>query len=174
MTLEMTVKRIEGLISDVYVFFNVGMSFELQSSLYLKIPIVDKHPIKTPRQRFQKKSHRFLIVSDNLIFHAKFFKHTDGSQSLKLTAVIVLLFLLGWVVAVTTTKVPQRRGVIAQCVFRSNFAIIGLPLAQALGGEAAMGTAAIVSAFSIPIFNVFAVIALSVFLGVSSPKKAPI
>ncbi len=86
------------------------------------------------------------------------------------TVVIILLFFLGLAVAIRTTKIPQRRGVVAQCIFRSNFAIIGLPLAQALGGEAAMGTAAIVSAFSIPIFNIFGVIALTMFIGGNNNK----
>ena len=50
-----------------------------------------------------------------------------------------------------------------QNVFRSNFAIIGLPLAQRLyGAEAATG-AAVLSLFTIPLFNVLAVIALSVY-----------
>lgn len=77
--------------------------------------------------------------------------------------VILLVFLLGLVVAIATTPVQTRRGVILQCVFRSNFAIIGLPLAAALGGAEAEATAAILSAVTIPLFNILAVIALSVF-----------
>ncbi len=85
--------------------------------------------------------------------------------------VVCLLFLIGLVVALTTTKVPERRGVIAQCVFRSNFSIIGLPLAGALGGDTAISVAAVVSAFSIPLFNIFAVIVLSVFTKTPGQKK---
>lgn len=77
--------------------------------------------------------------------------------------VILLVFLLGLVVAIGTTPVQTRRGVILQCIFRSNFAIIGLPLAAALGGAEAEATAAILSAVTIPLFNILAVIALSVF-----------
>lgn len=87
------------------------------------------------------------------------------------SAVLCVLFLLGLITAVVTTPVPERRGVIAQCVFRSNFAIIGLPLAGALGGDAAISVAAVVSAFSIPLFNIFAVIVLSIFLDVPGQKK---
>lgn len=74
-----------------------------------------------------------------------------------------VLFVLGLVTAVLTTKEPQRRGVILQASFRSNFAIIGLPLAGALGGEAALPVTAVISAFTIPLFNVLSVVALSVF-----------
>lgn len=79
-------------------------------------------------------------------------------------AVICVIFGLGLVTAVATTHVAARRGVIWQCTFRSNFAIIGLSLASALGGSEAMGVAAVVSAFTIPVFNIFAVIALTLFM----------
>ena len=86
--------------------------------------------------------------------------------------ILLLLFGLGLGIAVLSTNVPERRGVIWQCTFRSNFAIIGLSLASALGGEGAVAVAAIVSSFTVPLFNVMAVIALSVFVenGGSKPS----
>lgn len=86
-------------------------------------------------------------------------------------ASIFVIFLLGLVTAVAGTKVPERRGVILQCTFRSNFAIIGLSLAGALGGEEAEAVAAIVSAFTIPVFNILAVIALTVFVGKGDTER---
>ncbi len=86
-------------------------------------------------------------------------------------AVTLLIFSLGLLTCILTTSVPERRGVILQCAFRSNYAIIGLSLAAALGGEEAAAVAAILSAFSIPTFNVLAVVALSVFVG--GQKKSP-
>ena len=77
---------------------------------------------------------------------------------------LLVIFALGFFTAVLTTKEPQRRGVIWQCVFRSNFAIIGLSLAGALGGPEAVAVAAIVSSFTVPLFNMLAVIALSAFV----------
>ena len=77
---------------------------------------------------------------------------------------VMIIFILGYVTAVLTTKVPERRGVIWQCAFRSNFAIIGLSLAGALGGSEATGVAAVISAFSIPVFNIMGVIALTIFM----------
>lgn len=80
-----------------------------------------------------------------------------------IVAVIVVLFLLGFILAVASTKLASRRGVILQGVFRSNFAILGLSLASALGGPEAESVAAIASAFAIPLFNVFGVVAMTVF-----------
>lgn len=78
-------------------------------------------------------------------------------------AAVALLFLLGIVMALAVTPVPERRGVLLQCSFRSNFAIIGMPLAATLGGEAGAAVAAVLSAVTVPVFNVLAVMALSAF-----------
>lgn len=78
-------------------------------------------------------------------------------------ALTLLIFGLGIVTAIRTTKVIARRGVMVQCIFRSNFAIIGLPLAVAVGGDQAEAVAAVVTAFLVPLFNVLAVVALSIF-----------
>ena len=79
---------------------------------------------------------------------------------------------VGFLITVLTTPVPERRGVIWQCTFRSNFGIIGLSLAAALGGEQAVAVAAIVSSFTVPLFNVVSVIALSVFTDGSKGKTS--
>lgn len=73
------------------------------------------------------------------------------------------IFALGLVTAMHTTKVIARRGVMLQCIFRSNFAIIGLPLAASVGGSQAEAVAAVVTAFLVPLFNVLAVISLTLF-----------
>lgn len=78
-------------------------------------------------------------------------------------AALFLVVAVGYGIAILTTPVPERRGVIWQCTFRSNMGIIGLSLAGALGGEEAVAVAAILSSFSVPLFNVVAVVALSVF-----------
>lgn len=82
-------------------------------------------------------------------------------------AMVGILFILGLFSAVLTTDVAQRRGVLCQCTFRSNFAIIGLSLAGALGGNEAMGVAAVISAFTIPVFNILGVVSLSLFINKS-------
>lgn len=78
-------------------------------------------------------------------------------------AITLVLFGLGLISALGTTKLRQRRGVVLQCVFRSNFAIIGLSLATTLGGDDAAAIASLVSAFILPLYNIMGVIALSMF-----------
>lgn len=76
---------------------------------------------------------------------------------------VFVLFLLGWISVVLLIRDSRQKGVALQCAFRSNYAIIGLAFAQSIGGEAAAGSVAVLSAFAIPLFNILAVISLSAF-----------
>ena len=84
---------------------------------------------------------------------------------------VFAIFVVGLVIAVLSTDVAERRGALWQCTFRSNFAIIGLSLAGALGDSKALGVAAVVSAFTIPVFNILGVIALTVFIKKEGQKS---
>jgi predicted permease len=61
------------------------------------------------------------------------------------------------------TKEGPKRGSMAQGIFRSNYALIGIPLAGSLFGEEGIAAAAVLSAFAIPLFNILAVSALISF-----------
>ena len=80
------------------------------------------------------------------------------------SAALCLIFLLGIGISLMTTPDLRRRGVVLQCTFRSNFAIIGLPLAAALGGPEAEAVAAVLSSVTVPLINILAVISLSLFV----------
>lgn len=77
---------------------------------------------------------------------------------------ILIIFLLGMLTVKYCTHDPRKKGVLLQCIFRSNFAIIGIPLAETLGGTNAVAIAAVISAFSIPLYNILAVISLSIYV----------
>ena len=77
--------------------------------------------------------------------------------------VLLVIFALGIPCVMLVTKQGARRGVLLQAVFRSNYALIGIPLAQSLFGEEGLAIATLLSAAAIPAFNILAVISLSVF-----------
>ncbi|MGM9970511.1 MAG: AEC family transporter [Anaeroplasma sp.] len=81
-------------------------------------------------------------------------------------AAIVGVFLIGLVIAIIFIKDEKQKGVILQCVFRSNYAIIGIPLAASLSGgnPEVEALASVISAISIPLFNILAIVALSLFV----------
>lgn len=99
------------------------------------------------------------------------FAAVDWGLVIYCVVAVFVIFGIGLVVSVLTTGDNRRRGVILQCTYRSNFAIIGISLAASLAGHAAgaeetvNGVVAIIQAFTIPIFNILAVISLSVFVG---------
>ncbi len=84
---------------------------------------------------------------------------------------LLVMFGIGFVAGNLTTGDPRRKGVVWQCAFRSNFAIIGLPLATSLGGSAGAAVAAVLSAFTVPLFNVLSIVALSTYVSQSGRKK---
>ena len=93
----------------------------------------------------------------------------DGLSSIRFgyVAYSIVAVLVVFAVAVLTlplvTKRRESKGALLQATFRSNFALIGLPLATSLFGNEGAAVAAILSAFTIPAFNVLAVIALSMY-----------
>lgn len=78
-------------------------------------------------------------------------------------AATVLVFALCIPAVIVVTKKGERRGALLQACFRSNYALIGIPLAESLFGQTGVSVATLLSAVSIPLFNILAVISLSVF-----------
>ena len=97
------------------------------------------------------------------VYNIKSLEEINWTVVIYAEIIILLMFFLGLLLVKTTIPEDRQKGVILQCVFRSNFAIIGIPLAESLGGAEAMGIASILSAFSIPTFNILAVIALTMY-----------
>ncbi len=76
---------------------------------------------------------------------------------------LLTIFLLALPAVMLITKHPERRGAMLQGSFRSNYALIGVPLAQSLFGELGATVATVLLAMAIPLFNVLAVVSLSIF-----------
>ena len=73
-------------------------------------------------------------------------------------------FLLSLGYALLFVKERSRRGVVIQGLFRSNFVIIGLPIAESLV-DGDLGPVAMLLAAVVPLYNVLAVITLAIFNG---------
>ena len=78
-------------------------------------------------------------------------------------ASLVVLTGIGWVEAHLFTNRRNRRGVIMQNSFRSNFAIIGTTLAFSLGGAEGSMVSASMQAPAIIYYNVMAVVVLTLY-----------
>lgn len=108
------------------------------------------------------------------VYNIESFSAINWSVVIYSEIAILALFFLGLLLVKLAIHDDTQKGVVLQCVFRSNFAIIGLPLAEALGGIDGVGIAAVLSAFSIPTFNILAVIALTMYRKEENGKKTSI
>ena len=66
---------------------------------------------------------------------------------------------------------PDRRGVMAQGMFRANYVLLGIPLIESLYGESGTGLAAMLIAVNIPVYNVLSVIFLELYAGGQVDKR---
>ena len=83
---------------------------------------------------------------------------------------ILVSLLLGCLAAAIFVKQREQKGVVIQASFRANHAILGLPLAESLGGAAAMGFASLTTAFCVPAYNILAVLILSYYADSERPS----
>lgn len=74
-----------------------------------------------------------------------------------------VIILLSFAAVCAVCKVRNRRGVLIQAAFRSNYALIGLPLAASLAGDGGVAAASLLSVVFVPAINVISVIVLSVY-----------
>lgn len=82
---------------------------------------------------------------------------------------VLLTFGLSLGYTLLTEKLPERRAVMIQGMFRSNYVIMGIPVATALLGADQLGTVSILIAVVVPLFNMLSVVVLEVFRG-QKPK----
>ena len=96
---------------------------------------------------------------------------SDFSQAVRLPYVLFVvgvalgMVLLSFVITVLAEKTPQRRGVMIQAAFRSNFVLLGLPIAMELLPGGNFGVTALMIAIVVPVFNMMSVVVLEYFRG---------
>ena len=78
---------------------------------------------------------------------------------------VLTVFAAAYIVVLRLEPLNERRGVVMQGIFRSNYVILGLPIAQALLGDHELGPVSVLIAIVVPMFNVLAVFVLERFRG---------
>ncbi len=86
---------------------------------------------------------------------------------------VLIEFFLSLAYVMLTEKEQSKRGVKIQGIYRSNFVIIGLPLATALVPGADAGPVVVLIAVVVPMFNAIAVVTLELFNG-AKPRPSAI
>lgn len=78
---------------------------------------------------------------------------------------VLCIFVLGYLLVFRLSEKNSIRGVMLQGFFRSNFAILGVPLVGYITGSGVSGLASLMVAFVVPVFNVLAIFTLERFRG---------
>jgi len=86
----------------------------------------------------------------------------EFSQIIYIYSATLLSFFLIWIFSIPFIKDGKNLSVFVQGAYRSNFAIVGFAIVSKLFGSYALGKAALVLAFILPLYNILAVIILTV------------
>ena len=78
---------------------------------------------------------------------------------------VLLVFAAAYLSVQHLVRKEDWKGVIAQGIFRSNFVIMGIPIAQALVGADQLGAVTVLIAVVVPLFNFLSVYVLERFRG---------
>ena len=86
----------------------------------------------------------------------------DFNQIIYIYSATLVSFFLIWLISIPFIKDGKNLSVLVQGAYRSNFAIVGFAIVSKLFGNFALGKAALVLAFILPLYNILAVIILTV------------
>ncbi|MCR5095080.1 MAG: AEC family transporter [Lachnospiraceae bacterium] len=78
---------------------------------------------------------------------------------------VLCVFLAAMLLIPRVERDNANRGAMIQAIFRSNFALFGLPVAISLCGEDRVGPTSLLVGILVPVYNVLAVITLEFFRG---------
>ncbi|MFZ1518837.1 MAG: AEC family transporter [Ignavibacteriaceae bacterium] len=86
----------------------------------------------------------------------------NAEQIIFITVGTFITYLLIWLGTIPYIKNPQDKSAFIQGAFRGNYAIVGLAIISNLFGDDALGKATLILAFLLPVYNILAVIVLTV------------
>lgn len=127
-----------------------------------KLGVFDQHTLK----QLNKFNFRFpfcVLMFNNIYSIDLKDNGFQGGMLGVLCFCLVLLTVLGWIMANLVTRQKNRKGVLMQAMFRSNYAIIGLALAEALAGESGAQLASMFQLPTVIYYNFMSVIVLNIY-----------
>jgi len=116
-----------------------------------------------------KKMNRlaFDVLFPFLMFANIYNSHIREIVNLRLIiftlAAIGLEYAIGTAVTLKIEKSSASRGAMIQAIYRSNFVIMGLPIATNIYGHGNVGVTAVMIAIVVPLYNILAVATLEVY-----------
>lgn len=151
------------------IIFSVNAVFPLIILMLLGFCLKQGKPglLKNPKEFFNQ-ADRFVFHVALPVYIFREIANADVKNIFNINLVIycvsgiILSFFLLFLIVPVFIKKKTSGGAFIQGVYRSNFAILGVPLAGNLFGGNGSATAALILPFAIPLFNILAVIILTI------------
>ena len=109
----------------------------------------------------------FKMLFPFLMFHNIYASRIDEVLSLRLivfaVAAVMAVYGAATLFTLRIEKSARSRGAMIQAIYRSNFVIMGLPVASNIYGHGNVGVTAVLVAIIVPLFNVLAVVTLEIY-----------
>lgn len=107
----------------------------------------------------------FPILMFSNIYGTKIEEAFNVSLIVYAVSAILIVYVITTLVVLKIEKSNAKRGAMIQAIYRSNFVLMGLPIAANLAGDGNVGTTAIMVAIIVPLYNVLAVLTLECYRG---------
>ncbi len=107
----------------------------------------------------------FPILMFSNIYGTKIEEAFNFSLIVYAVSAILIVYVITTLVVLKIEKSNAKRGAMIQAIYRSNFVLMGLPIAANLAGDGNVGTTAIMVAIIVPLYNVLAVLTLECYRG---------
>ena len=150
--------------------FIICVNAVIPSAIYLIIGIILKVTGVIKDEEVRKFTHVVFItlypfiMFDNL-YGKNISENMDAKLGLYAVAFTAVQFAVSWIFVCRIEKSNYERGAMIQALYRSNYVLMGFPIAVNLFGKGNITAVAIIMMLVVPFYNVSAVILFETFRG---------
>lgn len=150
--------------------FIVCLNAVIPLVLYLAVGmLVRKYSVLTEKDVRKFNKMVFVVFFPALMFEnlysADISEAFDGRLILFACLFVLAVCGITWAIVVRMDIPDRTRGAMIQAVYRSNFILMGLPVAENIYGKGSVSVTAALIMFVVPLYNFLAVIVLEYFRG---------
>ena len=150
--------------------FIICVNAVIPSAIYLAIGIILKVAHVVNDEDVRKFTHVvFVTLYPFIMFDNLYGKDIAGNMDLRLGLYAVgftlLQLLVSWIFVCNVEKDNYERGPMIQALYRSNYVLMGFPIAVNLFGKGNITAVAIIMMLVVPFYNISAVIIFETFRG---------
>ena len=150
--------------------FIICVNAVIPSAIYLIIGIILKVTGVMKDEDVKKFTHVvFLTLYPFIMFDNLYGKNIADNMDVKLglyaVGFTVLQFAASWIFVCAIEKNNYERGAMIQALYRSNYVLMGFPIAVNLFGKGNITAVAIIMMLVVPFYNITAVIVFETFRG---------